>query len=223
MPLRDIKRVQELLIKCALWEDVNEEFYCIHDYLEYNPSSEVVKARRRADSTRKSSGFQRDSSETPPGIQPSRPRTPSPTPSSTPKVVEDNKPRIEIPDWFTDALARIPGFKNIPSRNEKLFSDIQENSIPQKVVLLALSSLASKQEARNAYRDIYRTGWSFIKNEFTNFGRNGGGNGESEADTTETWDEQAARIEERRNRMRRERPHLFAPKVPNLQGQPLGE
>lgn len=81
----------QVLVRVGLWERA-EGGYRIHDYLDYQPSAEKVRLTRRSDRNRKTGAFRPESrprepskiSHPPAGIQPSRTRSRSRSPESTP-------------------------------------------------------------------------------------------------------------------------------------------
>lgn len=65
------------LVQVKLWERVKGG-YLIHDYLEYNPSAQIIKNKRESDRLRKvPHGIHADSNGNPNGVQPDSARIPS--------------------------------------------------------------------------------------------------------------------------------------------------
>lgn len=67
---KEREKVLAALVECRLFEPVDAEHYRVHGFLDYNPSREQLKARRRADAERKAKARGPKSERTPSGVQP---------------------------------------------------------------------------------------------------------------------------------------------------------
>lgn len=100
------------LIEVGLWEE-HPEGFLVHDYLDYNPSAEQVKAERERDRERKQEERKRGgkSSRSPGGHPPGRPpeisrspEVPSPSPSPSPlNTVSPNNLSVVPDEGETDS------------------------------------------------------------------------------------------------------------------------
>lgn len=72
---KERKQTTDALVKVGLWHR-EPDGWRIHDWLDYNPSRDVVLDRRRRDSERKARGRAAESNGNPDGVRPDKSRTP---------------------------------------------------------------------------------------------------------------------------------------------------
>lgn len=114
------RRALDELVEAGLWNR-NGTGFVIHDYLDFQPSSEQIRAKRAADSERKKSGYDKDSKR--PRARATRTRTPT---SEVKTTSDDERARDELWDALISVLKERPATASERGRWNKALKDLRD-------------------------------------------------------------------------------------------------
>lgn len=133
----NVKRAVSRLVENNLWHVV-EKGYQVHDFLDYNPSAEKVRAEKRATIERKSA-WERRSERRTYGVT-------NGVPNGEANSVPDGVPDSVTGDVRTDAPVPVPGSRYKSSGKEAL--DVHTESLPVETHIVERESKREEKPSR---------------------------------------------------------------------------